>query len=352
MKKQINYKLLNILLILGIILLLYLMKDLWIGVASKILNILLPFIIAFCVAYVFYPFLKYLVSKKIPKPIAILIIVLIVLSVVGLILYFVVPIFVEQLVNLLSNLGKISTDLATKYNIDMHAVNKTISKYSGKLLTNVTKYISDGSFIGIISNSINVLSKTIIIFIVSIYFLADMKNIRKRIKNYLSTKKEKSYQLIVKLDSEIYSYLKGLGLFMIIQFFEYTILFAIIGHPNFLLIGTMACVMTIIPYFGGIITNVTALLIASVVSPKLFIMSLIITLVFPNIDGYVISPKIYGKTNQLPPLLTIFSVTAGGALFGFKGIIIAVPLTIIIMSIIRTYKNEISKKITNIKEKI
>lgn len=139
---------------------------------------------------------------------------------------------------------------------------------------------------------------------------------------------------------------------MIIQFFEYTFLFLIIGHPNFLLLGVLACVTTVIPYFGGLFTNVIALLIASVISPKLFILTLIVTLLFPNIDGYIISPKIYGKTNQLAPLLTIFVVFAGGALLGFTGIVIAVPLTIIISAIIRAYKVEISKKISNIKEKI
>ena len=139
---------------------------------------------------------------------------------------------------------------------------------------------------------------------------------------------------------------------MVIQFFEYTFLFLIIGHPNFLLLGVLACITTVIPYFGGIITNVIALLISSVVSSKLFILTLIITLVFPNIDGYIISPKIYGKTNQIPPLLTIFSVFAGGALFGFAGIVIAVPLTIIIMSVIKSYKNEITVKIKKVKDKM
>ena len=85
---------------------------------------------------------------------------------------------------------------------------------------------------------------------------------------------------------------------------------------------------------------------------SLIILTLIITLVFPNIDGYIISPKIYGKTNELPPLLTIFAVFAGGTLFGFSGIVIAVPLTIMIMAIIKSYKSEINDKLQKVKEKI
>ncbi len=352
MKKNINYKSLNILLILGIIYLLFLMRNLWIGAVSKIIDIVLPFIIAFGISYVLYPFLKVLTNKKIPKVIAIFIIVVFTLLIIGITTYYVVPLFFNQLINLLSNLGKVSSDIAFKYGIDTKILNDTINLYSNKIITGIGKVLSSGLFIGILSKSIDYVSKIIIIFIVSIYFLADMEKIRYKLKKYFIKSSSKKYHLISNIDKEITSYLKGLGIFMVIQFFEYTLLFLIIGHPNFLLLGVLACITTVIPYFGGIITNVIALLIASVVSTKLFILTLIITIVFPNIDGYIISPKIYGKTNQLPTLLTIFVVFAGGALLGFVGIVIAVPLTIIIMSIIKSYKSEISVKIKKVKQKM
>ena len=125
-----------------------------------------------------------------------------------------------------------------------------------------------------------------------------------------------------------------------------------IGHPNFLLLGVLSSVSTLIPYFGGLIVNIIALIIASVVSPQLFVMTLIVAIVFPNIDGYLISPKIYGKTNNISPLLSIFAVFAGGVLGGFVGILIALPLTIILRTIYKSYKKDISKKIGNIRGKL
>lgn len=348
--KSVNYKYLNILLILGIAYLLFLMKDVWLGVVTKIFNIALPFIISFGLAYVLYPFLEFLIKKGIPKWLSVLIIILSLLLIVGLTSYFVFPIFIEQLISLLSNITKITGDLGTKYGIDMNVINEYVSSFSSKILENVGSFISSGSIIKVLSSWVDVITKFIIIFIVSIYFLSDMSNIRMKIKNFMKKKDKKKYELVKSIDKEVYSYLKGLGIFMIIQFFEYTFLFLIIGHPNFLLIGVLACITTVIPYFGGIITNLIALVIASVVSPKLFILTLIITIVFPNIDGYVISPKIYGKTNELPAVLTIFVVFAGGALFGFTGIVIAVPLTIILMAIIKVYKPEIKKSIKKIKK--
>lgn len=352
MKKQINYKYLNILLVLLIIYLLFLMRNLWTCALSKILSILTPFVIAFLIAYILYPILKFLESKKIPKVISVFLIVLMILLITGLTIYYVVPLFVNQLINLLSSLGEISKDIALKYNIDTKLFSDAISKFSSKVINGIGTYITNGTVFGFLSKSVDYLTKIIIISIVSIYFLCDMSKIRERTKMFLKKKKKKTYNLVVNIDKEITSYLKGLGIFMIIQFFEYTFLFLIIGHPNFLLLGVLACITTVIPYFGGLITNIIALLIASVVSTKLFVLTLIVTIVFPNIDGYIISPKIYGKTNKLPPLLTIFSVFAGGALFGFYGIIIAVPITIIILAIFNSYKFEINNKIKIVKKSV
>ncbi len=349
--KGINYKYLNILLLLGIAYLLFLMKDIWFGVVTKVFNIALPFITAFALAYILYPFLKFLIRKGLPKWLSILIIVLSIILIVGLTSYLVFPLFIEQLINLLSNITEVTNDLGNKYGIDMYTINNYISGFSSQLLDYVGMLISSGSIIKILSSWVDVLTKFIIIFIVSIYFLSDMPKIRFKIKEFMRKKDKKKYELIKNIDNEVYSYLKGLGIFMVIQFFEYTFLFLIIGHPNFLLIGVLACITTVIPYFGGIITNLIALVIASVVSTKVFILTLIITLVFPNIDGYVISPKIYGKTNELPAVLTVFVVFAGGALFGFTGIVIAVPLTIILMAIIKAYKPELQKNFKKIKNK-
>lgn len=352
MKKNLNYKYLNVLLLLGIVYLLFLMRNLWLGAASKIISIILPFVIAFALAYVLYPILKYLMDKKIPKVLAVLIIIAIILLAVGLIFYYVIPLFFNQLINLLSNLEKVSTDIATKFGVDTKAINDTISGFSDRIIKQIGNFIANGSFVGVLNKSVNLVSNVVIIFIASIYFLIDMPKIRSKIKKYLLKTNRKKYNLALSIDHEITSYLKGIGILMIIQFFEYTFLFFIIGHPNFLLLGILASITTVIPYFGGFITNAFALVIASVVSSRLFVLTLIITLVFPNVDGYLISPKVYGKTNQLPPLLTIFVVFAGGALFGFLGIVIAVPVTIVIMSIIRSYKSEIFGKIKKVKGKI
>ena len=349
--KKVNYKSLNILIILAIVYVLFLMRDLWIGVFFKILAVLKPFIIAFAMAYAIYPFLRWLQSKKIPKFFAILIILVILALFIFFVVISLVPVFTDQLVSLFGNIMKFVSEMGSKYDIDIAPIQTNLSTIFNTISSNVSKYISDGA-INLVNSSISFVSNSIIVLVAFIYFLIDMDKIRDNVDEFFSKKSKKTYKLVQDIDHETTSYFKGLFLTILIQFFEYTIVFYLIGHPNFLLLGVLSSVSTLIPYFGGLIVNIIALIIASVVSPQLFVMTLIVAIVFPNIDGYLISPKIYGKTNNISPLLSIFAVFAGGVLGGFVGILIALPLTIILRTIYKSYKKDISKKIGNIRGKL
>lgn len=349
--KRVNYNYLNSLLILLIIYVLFLLRNLWSGVFFKLLAILQPFIIAFAIAYALYPFEKWLEKKKIPKPLAVTIIVLIVLLFLFIIIYSLIPIFTQQLFSFFSSITTFISDIGNKFDIDITPIKGAITDTVNKLSKDMGKYISDGA-ITIVNTSISFFSNFIIVFVSFIYFLLDMDKIRDNVELFFRKKGKKTFKLIQQIDYETTQYFKGLFLTIVVQFFEYTILFYIIGHPNFLLLGMLSALATLIPYFGGFMVNLIAIMIASVISPKLLILTLIVALIFPNIDGYLINPKIYGKTNNISPLLTIFAVFAGGVLGGFVGILVALPLTIILRTLYNHYKSDISKKIDDIKEKI
>ena len=349
-KDKTNYRLLNIIFLLLIIYLLYITFGLWGGIVNIIFKILLPFILAFTIAYALYPFVLKLIDKKIPKGISISIVITTIVIFIVLIVYLVIPVMIKQLVALANWLTEFVKGLSIKYNIDLN----NIQNYVGDLKSLVNgfgKSISDFS-ITIINKSINVLTLGIISLISAIYFLSSMGKIRATIKKYLKRNNKRTYDYVKRIDHEVSQYFVGLEKFMIVQFFEYTIVFFLIGHPYYLLLGTLCSVTTVIPYFGGIFSNIVACVTAFFVSTKLFILTLIVAFIFPNIDGYVISPRIYGKTNNVPTLLTIFAAYAGGKLFGFIGIVIALPLTIVLLSTYRFYEDDINQKIEDVKNKM
>ena len=349
--KNINYKYVNTLLILLIIYVLFLLRGLWFGVFFKILAVLRPFIIAFIIAYAIFPFKKWLEKKKFPKVLSILTIITLTIFIIIVLLYSLIPIFTDQLVSFFSSIITFLSDIGDKFNLNIEPVKKSLFDIFNKISLQLGQHISSGA-ITIVSSSISFISNFLIVFVSFIYFLIDMEHIRDNIGDFFAKKGRRTYKLIRNIDYEITQYFKGLSLTMVIQFFEYTFLFYIIGHPNFLLLGVLTAIASLMPYFGGFIVNTIAIIIASVISPKLLIMTLIVAIIFPNIDGYVINPRIYGKTNNISPILTIFAVFAGGVLGGVVGILIALPTIIILKTLYSHYKNDISKKIINIKDKI
>ncbi len=349
-KNKINYRFLNIIFVLLIIYLLYMTFGLWNGILQTILKIIAPFFIAFTIAYALYPFSLKLQSKNIPKGIANFIVIAVVISIIALVIWLVIPVMVEQIIALTNWLMEFVKSLSNKYNVDLGAIQDYVGDLKS-LASSFGKSIGDFSM-SILNKSINIATLTIIALIASVYFLSSMAKIRLKIKRYLSRTNKKAYGYVKRLDHEVSQYFVGLEKFMVVQFIEYTFIFFIIGHPYYLLLGFLCSITTVIPYFGGIFCNIIACITAFFVSSRLFIFTLIVAFIFPNIDGYIISPRIYGKTNNVPTLLTIFAAYAGGKLFGFIGIVIALPLTIILLATYRFYEDEINETIENIKSKI
>ena len=91
---------------------------------------------------------------------------------------------------------------------------------------------------------------------------------------------------------------------------------------------------------------------ASVVSPGLVIATIVICLIFPQLDGYVISPRVYGKTNNVNTLITIMVVSIGGTLMGIPGIIAALPIYLLLRTTYNYYKKDLKKGMNKVKETI
>jgi len=337
--KKISVKLINLVLVALLVWVVVSTGEFWLWALDKLINILVPFVIAFAMAYVAYPFLKFMEKKGIPKWVGTGIIIVMFVGFISLIIALLVPLVYDQTVGLISNIIKFIQDVSVKYNLDLNYIQTGFSNLNS-MIVDFGKFISNSAF-NIINKFIGVGTTVIIAFFTAIYFLMDMDHIREFVKNYFRRKSKKTYNYIKALDTEMKNYCIGLAKYILVQLIEYTLVFYLIGHPYFLILGILASFTTIIPYFGGIFTSIIALITAIVVSPKLFILTLIVSLILPNVDGYFWSPRIYGKTNNIHPVISIFGVFAGGALFGMMGIIIALPVTILLSQTFKYYRNDL-----------
>ncbi len=350
MKEKLNYQLLNILIVIAIICLLYSIKNLWLGIVINIFNIIAPFLLAFAIAYVIYPLVKKLIDAGSPKWLSILVVCILGLGILLAVIIITVPLLYEQLLLFLSNISVFLSDISSKYEINIGSLQTTLTDLSKNIINKVGSSISTGA-LSILSTSISFLSMAIVSICAAIYFLIDMDKIRTGTKKYLYKKNRRTLEYLKNLDIELTKYIGGMGLNMLIQGIEYTLAFLLIGHPNYLVLGLLSGLSAIIPYFGGFIVAVLSLLVSSVISTKLFLLTVVICVICPILDGNLIGPKVYGKTNSLHPLLVIFSVTAGGMVAGFWGIVLSLPIAIFIKTTYNFYQTDISNKIKKYKKK-
>ncbi len=347
-KDKLNFKLLNLLILLVIFYIVISTVNLWGEVISKLISIISPFAISFAIAYSMYPLVRKLQEKGVRKNLAVTLIVVLISSLIFGLILITIPLVYDQIIILSRLISEVVSDISLRFSINLGGFEDSVKNVLNNIITKMGNYVSTGT-LDIVGKSVDFVTKFIIIYIVSIYFLSGMDDIRYKTKSFLRKKGSKYFNYFKIIDKELGNYLLGLVIFMVIQLFEYCFLFFIVGHPNWLLLGILASITTVVPYFGGLITNIIAVALASAVSTNLFIATLIICLVFPNIDSYIISPRVYGKTNNISPLWTIFSIFACGALFGFIGILVALPIYIIINRTYHFFEGDIKDRIDDIK---
>lgn len=322
-KDGINYILLNT---TFFVLFLYLLSSL--NILNSILNIIEIIFLSIILSYVVYPIYKIL-NKFCNNVISMVIIYLFLLMFILFLVYSIIPNtnFINKVIDLLTNILKFIDRVNIKYSLNIN-----LESYLEKIVSYI---INNG--MNIIANIVNYLSKFIFVVILSVCILLNVDYIKKFVS------KTKHKELIYNINDKLKNYLLANVKIILIQFIEYTLIFFLIGHPNYLLLGLLNSINSFIPYIGTLLTNILAITTASVISKKLLILTSIVSILLPNIDSYIITPKIYKNTNKLPETLCIMSIIIFGSLFDIFGIIFAIPILIIILEILR-YKNIVKDK--------
>lgn len=325
-KYKLDYKLVNFLLILLIIFTIYQTKELWINILKLTSNILKPLLISLMISYVLNIYLRIL-NKKFNKTISIFIFLTTLFLIIYTLIFKLLPIIIIQLKEGINGITYILKTISIKYNIN---ILDTIGK-----LKQIDELIPN---INIISNILKYISLTLIVISITIYMFIDWNKIIELTKEILKNKKIYNYLSII--NKELEKYTRSFLLLSLINMIEYLTIFMIIKHPNYLLLGLLAGILSIIPIIGGVTTNIVALALAFITNYKLFIRTIIGILILTILDGYIISPLVYNKSNKIHPIISIISIYIGSKLFGLLGTILALPLLIIIKTTYKYIKTE------------
>ena len=221
-ENKLNFRLINLLIVVAIICLLYLIRGLWVGILASIFKIISPFLLSFAIAYVIYPLVNKLIKAGAPKWLAILTVCILGIGILLILLFLTVPLLYEQTLLFLSNLTVLLSNLSLKYEINFGELPTMLSQFSSNIISSLGTSISSGA-IGIFNTSINVFTNSIVVLCASIYFLVDMKKIRGVVFDFITDKSERAGKFIKVLDVELTKYIGGMGKNILVQGIEYII---------------------------------------------------------------------------------------------------------------------------------
>jgi predicted PurR-regulated permease PerM len=237
----------------------------------------------------------------------------------------------ERLMPLLvERLGVDPEILGTDQIVDML---KAHWQQAGGLAATVLKWVSQSGLA-----IIGVVMSLLLIPVVTFYFLRDWDQMILHVRELLPrTVESRVVELARQSDAVLSAFLRGQIAVMLALGLIYSIGLWMAGLKLAFLIGMGAGLLSFVPYLGSIL-GVGGAIIAALVEHRDLIHVVYVLIVFgvgQTLEGFVLTPWLVGDRIGLHPVAVIFAILAGGQLFGFIGVLLALPVTAVLMVILR-----------------
>lgn len=322
----------------------------FIGVALLYLlaPILTPFLVGALLAYLGDPLVTWLTKRRIPRLLSVVLVFLILFMIITLLILVLIPLIQEQVSTLIivipgifSWLQKtiipwVTIHFGVDEIINIDTVKQTLADNwtkAGGAAQWAVKTVLHSSFA-----LFEWLTNLILIPVVTFYLLRDWDLVVKGIHNLLPRQIEPTIKkLVIECDAVLSAFFRGQLLVMLALGIIYGTGLSVVGLQIGLMIGLLAGLASIVPYLGFIVGLIVAS-IAAVVQFGTWMSVLQVMCVFvigQCLESMFLTPKLVGHRIGLHPVAVIFAVLAGGSLFGFFGVLLALPVAAVIMVVVR-----------------
>jgi len=311
--------------------------------------VLTPFLIGALFAYLGDPLVDRLETYKLSRTNAVIVVFVMILLVVIAIPVVLLPLVEQQLSALATNLPtyidwvqlKIVPFLSNTLNVDQKILNMDAIKQSilanwrdvGGVVSQVMGAVGKSSFA-----LMAWLANLVLIPVVTFYLLRDWDDVMEKIHGLIPRANAPTVTKLAKeSDSVLGAFLRGQMIVMFALGCVYTVGLWMLGLDLALLIGMVAGIVSFVPYLGFIV----GVLLAGVATMMQFgeVFNLVYVLIIFGIgqalEGMLLTPLFVGEKIGLHPVAVIFAVMAGGQLFGFVGVLIALPVAAVLVVLLR-----------------
>lgn len=320
------------------------------GVLIYLLSpILMPFMVSALLAYLGDPLVDRLEERKFSRTLAVTTVFLGILLVLLLIPVFVLPILEHQISTLIlklpiymdwlqnQGLAKITAWLGLDPGtLDLEELKQAFVQEWKKAGGILSAIMSSATQSGLAM--VAMVANVVLVPVVTFYLLRDWDVLTQHVRELFPRRYEQDMVMLAKnADGVLGAFLRGQLTVMVALGAVYSIGLWLVGLDFGFLIGMTAGVVSFVPYLGFIVGIVLASVVAYIQFQE-FMPLLWVALVFgvgQMLEGMVLTPLLVGDKIGLHPVAVIFAVLAGGQLFGFVGILLALPVAAVIMVLLR-----------------
>lgn len=345
---------LRILTAAGVLLLIYYLR-----------NVLLPFAIAFMMAYLLNPIVIFMQKYVKKRALAVTLTLLTTAAVFAGLVYLMLPKLIHEARNLytllngrqiISEWRSVFPDFAVQF-IESIGNDDNLSQIinSGNISTIIEKIWPKISMV--FSKTFNLMSSILggaFLLLYLIFIMLDYDDISNGIKNMIPNRyRERSMKFFNRFTAEMQKYFRGQIIIVMIVMVLYALGFWIVDLPLGIMLGLLIGMMNIVPYLQ-IAGFLPALLLCFVKTMEtgtpLWMVILSVAAVFVVVQilqDMIITPKIMGKTTGLNPAMILLSLSVWGKLLGFLGLIVAIPFSCLVKIYYMEYKEKTENKHTD-----
>jgi len=318
-------------------------------------GVLLPFFVAWLLAYLLYPIVKF-VQYKLHVPgrvLSIIVTLVFVIAVIAGVTWLIIPPMIEQF----EKLGELATrylqqnaqiaDIPDAVQEWLRENRQVIEGFFSNLDISETLKTAMPQVFSVLGKTARIIISIVGSFITLLYMFFILLDYEYLTNNWIKIfpKKNRPFWQGVATDVErsLNNYMRGQGLVALIMGILFCIGFTIIDFPMAIGLGIMIGIMDLVPYLHSLAlipTVFLALLKAADTGQNFWIIlasALAVFLIVQVIIDMIVTPKIMGKAMGLNPAILLLSLSVWGALLGFIGLIIALPLTTLIMAYYQRY---------------
>jgi len=310
--------------------------------------VLMPFFVSALLAYLGDPIVDKLEEKKLSRTVSVSIVFSVLVLAFLLLLFVLLPMLASQIAALFKRLPEYVTLVHSMLQpwlnsiglpadlFDINTIKQAFANYwaeIGQVAGGIVSYMTQSGMM-----LLQWLVNLILIPVVTFYLLRDWDLIVARFRELLPRRQaDKVIKLSLECDDMLAAFIRGQVMVMLALATIYTAGLAMIGLELALLLGVIAGIVSFVPYLG-LIVGIGLAGLAAFFQFHEWLPVLMVVLVFgvaQVVEAVVLTPRFVGERIGLHPVAVIFAVLAGGQLFGFTGVLLALPVAAVIMVLLR-----------------